>query len=176
MGPTFSPYGYQPFYNPMATPQQRLAEMEQQHSQFVQNQNGMNSQMPNMAMNQNFMKCRAVTSVDEAKAAMIDLDGSIHVFTDIANRKIYTKQINLDGTATLNTYVLDDPLKVTESEATGKVEEIDLSAYVQQKDLEDVCQLFNTQIDALEDRMKGYDRAIQMMQEKAAPAAKGGKK
>lgn len=77
------------------TPQQRLAEMEQQYPQFAPNNQG-----------QNFIKCRAVTSIDEAKASIIDLDGSINVFTDIGNKKIYTKQINLDGTATLKTYVL----------------------------------------------------------------------
>lgn len=47
-----------------------------------------------------------MTSYDEAKAAMIDLDGSIYIFPDINNRVIYTKQINLDGTASLNTYTL----------------------------------------------------------------------
>ena len=52
------------------------------------------------------LKGRAVTSYDEAKAAMIDLDGSIYIFPDINNRVIYTKQINLDGTASLNTYTL----------------------------------------------------------------------
>ena len=36
----------------------------------------------------------------------IDLDGSLWVFTDIGNQKIYTKQINNDGTATFKTYAL----------------------------------------------------------------------
>ena len=36
----------------------------------------------------------------------IDLDGSLWVFTDIGNQKIYTKQINNDGTATFRTYKL----------------------------------------------------------------------
>ena len=36
----------------------------------------------------------------------MDLDGSLNVFTDIGNKKIYTKQINVDGTASLNTYCL----------------------------------------------------------------------
>lgn len=53
-----------------------------------------------------YIKGRPVLSIDEAKASSIDLDGSLHVFTDIGNKKIYTKQLNLDGTATLNTYVL----------------------------------------------------------------------
>ena len=36
------------------------------------------------------------------------MEGSLHIFTDIGNKKIYTKQINLDGTATLNVYSLDN--------------------------------------------------------------------
>lgn len=55
---------------------------------------------------QNYLKCRPVSSVEEARAAQIDLDGSLFVFPDIANQRIYTKQINPDGTATLNTYTL----------------------------------------------------------------------
>lgn len=41
-----------------------------------------------------------------AKASIIDLDGSLFVFTDIANGCIYTKQILLDGSAELKTYIL----------------------------------------------------------------------
>jgi hypothetical protein len=61
---------------------------------------------------QNFLKGRPVVSIDEAKASQIDLDGSLHVFTDIGNGRIYTKQINpLTGTAILNIYTLtkDEP-------------------------------------------------------------------
>ena len=52
------------------------------------------------------MKGRPVLSIEEAQASQIDLDGSVHVFTDIGNKKIYTKQFNMDGTATLKTYIL----------------------------------------------------------------------
>lgn len=99
--PGMMPYTQMP-YNPMMNAQQRLAQMEQQYPQFAQQQQTP-MQQP-MAQQPAFVKCRAVTSFDEAKAAMIDLDGSLHVFTDIGNGKIYTKQINLDGTATLNVY------------------------------------------------------------------------
>lgn len=70
----------------------------------------------------NYIKGRPVVSIEEARASQIDLDGSMYVFTDIGNKKIYTKQINLDGTATLNTYVLVEedvaaaPEYVTKSE------------------------------------------------------------
>ena len=50
------------------------------------------------------IKGRPVSSLEEARAMSIDFDGSIFYFPDLANRRIYTKQINLDGTATLNVY------------------------------------------------------------------------
>ena len=55
---------------------------------------------------QPYLKGRLVSSLEEARATSIDFDGSIFYFPDLANRKIYTKQINLDGTATLNMYEL----------------------------------------------------------------------
>ena len=61
------------------------------------------AEMPQMPT---IIKGRPVLSLDEARAAQIDFDGSVHVFTDIGNKKIYTKQFNPDGTATLKTYVL----------------------------------------------------------------------
>lgn len=51
-----------------------------------------------------FLKCRPVSSKEEAMASQIDLDGSLWVFTDVGNGKIYTKQINNDGTATFKAY------------------------------------------------------------------------
>ena len=47
-----------------------------------------------------------VSSIEEARASLIDFDGSIFYFPDLANKRIYTKQINIDGTATLNVYEL----------------------------------------------------------------------
>lgn len=52
------------------------------------------------------IKGRPVSSIEEVKAASIDFDGSIFFFPDLANKKIYTKQINLDGTSTLHVYEL----------------------------------------------------------------------
>lgn len=57
----------------------------------------------------NYIKGRPVVSIDEAKASQIDLDGSLYVFPDLGNKKIYTKQINLDGTATFNVFELAAP-------------------------------------------------------------------
>ena len=87
--PQQPPYYYQP----------QVQQRPQMPSQPMQ----METQTP---MPQNFLKGRPVVSIEEARAAQIDLDGSLHIFTDIGNKKIYTKQINLDGTATLNVYQL----------------------------------------------------------------------
>lgn len=165
--PVMPPYGgYPQNFNPITGPQQRLAELEQQYMNQTQQAN------PQTAQGPMFLKGRAVTSFDEAKAALIDLDGSLHVFTDIGNGCIYTKQINLDGTATLKTYRLDTPQEAQKSPETNEKETIDLSSYVQHKDLENVCQTFNMQFDSLEDKLKSYDMALQQL----AAEKKGGSK
>lgn len=53
------------------------------------------------------LKGRPVSSFEEARVAQIDLDGSISIFPDLGNKKIYTKRINADGTAAIHTYSLD---------------------------------------------------------------------
>lgn len=55
-----------------------------------------------------FLKGRLVSSIEEARAQTIDFDGSVFYFPDLANHRIYTKQINLDGTSTLNMYELTE--------------------------------------------------------------------
>lgn len=83
------PYGYNPYM-----PQQPY-----------QNQNFQQQQMqPQQNQIQNNIKGRAVSSIDEARAAMIDLDGSVSIFPDVANKRIYTKQIGLDGAAQFDIY------------------------------------------------------------------------
>ena len=57
---------------------------------------------------QSTLKGHPVSSLEEARAMSIDFDGSVFFFPDLANKKIYTKQINTDGTATLNMYELVD--------------------------------------------------------------------
>lgn len=90
------------------------------------------------------INCRPVSSYDEAKASMIDLDGSLFVFTDVANKKIYTKQIMLDGTAELKTYVLEDNQnKMQEQQAQQN------NMYVLRKDFEDVIKSMKQRIEEL---------------------------
>lgn len=63
-------------------------------------------QIPMTMPIQQGLKGRPVASVEEARAASIDFDGSIFYFPDIANNCIYTKQINMDGSASINVYEL----------------------------------------------------------------------
>lgn len=52
-----------------------------------------------------FLKGRPVSSREQASAAQIDLNGSLWVFTDVGNERIYTKQILPDGTSKFRVYV-----------------------------------------------------------------------
>ncbi len=47
---------------------------------------------------------RPVSSIEEVRAFPIDFDGSVFYFADVANKRIYTKQINLDGTVNISLY------------------------------------------------------------------------
>lgn len=64
------------------------------------------SQFMNRQPNPIILKGRPVSSIEEVRSMPIDFDGSIFYFPDLANNKIYTKQINLDGTASLCMYEL----------------------------------------------------------------------
>ena len=69
------------------------------------------------------LKGRLVSSLEEARATSIDFDGSVFYFPDLANKRIYTKQINMDGTASLYVYELrETPI---ENEASGFVPSVE---------------------------------------------------
>ena len=70
------------------------------------------------------LKGRLVASLEEARATSIDFDGSVFYFPDLANKRIYTKQINMDGTASLCIYELREyPIQKEESgQSTPSVE------------------------------------------------------
>ena len=97
-------YGMTPYQQQLA--QGRMNQTEQQYGTYQPN----NYQMQNVQQmgTMQVLKGRPVSSYDEAKASMIDLDGSLFVFPDVANKRIYTKQIMLDGSAELKVYVLKD--------------------------------------------------------------------
>lgn len=71
-----------------------------------QTQNNFGKQMASTSPQMFGLKGRQVASIEEARATSIDFDGSIFYFPDLANKRIYTKQIMPDGTAQLNLYEL----------------------------------------------------------------------
>lgn len=101
-------------------------QMPFQQNQMEQLQNQYNALYQQQAQPQ-IIKGRPVSNYDEAKAAMIDLDGSLFMFPDVANKKIYTKQIMLDGTAELKTYVLQE-----QNSSNGYVTQSDLKIAMNQ--------------------------------------------
>ena len=72
---------------------------QQQYNRPMQYQN-------NWMMSQPNPQVRPVSSVEEVRASPIDFDGSVFYFPDIANKRIYTKGVNLDGTVSINVYEL----------------------------------------------------------------------
>ena len=77
------------------------------------------------------LKGRPVSSFEEARVAQIDLDGSLSIFPDLGNQKIYTKRINPDGTAALQTYSLDTqiaPVEATSQDYVTQSEFAELKA------------------------------------------------
>lgn len=66
-----------------------------------------NSPLPNIYSQQSnqFLKCRPVSSREEAIAAQIDLDGSLWVFINLNNEQIYTKKVLPDGTSQFKSYI-----------------------------------------------------------------------
>lgn len=126
---------YAPNYN-----QNNYPYLQNNQNRFM-NEQAYNYQNYVNQMQQNLIKGRAVTSIDEVKGSMIDLDGSLFVFPDIGNNKIHTKQINLDGTATIRTYVL---------ELENKKEE---KQYIEKGEFENIVNKMNERINQLQNKI-----------------------
>lgn len=127
-------YNVSPYQQPYA--QNRMNQIEQQYGVYQ------NYQPVHQQAQQQIIKGRPVSSYDEAKASMIDLDGSLFVFPDVANKRIYTKQIMLDGSAELKTYELKEMPIVGEQ----KQEITDSEKYVLRKDFEQAISGIQKQI------------------------------
>ena len=83
----------------------------------------------NMINQQPIPQVRPVSSIEEVKASSIDFDGSVFYFPDLANKRIYTKQINVDGTASLLMYELketpiEQPIFVTREEFENTITQL----------------------------------------------------
>ena len=101
-------------YYPQQIPNQQVAQQQPQY------------QVPGylrQAPPQVTLKGRLVSSLEEARATSIDFDGSVFYFPDLANKRIYTKQINMDGTASLYVYELRElPIEEEKSSFVPSVE------------------------------------------------------
>lgn len=69
----------------------------QQYSRYI-------PQQPLMPQQMSILRGRPVSSLEEVRAAAVDFDGIVTYFPDLAHGCIYTKQCNMDGTASLNLY------------------------------------------------------------------------
>lgn len=96
-----SQYTYNGMYNPMYNNGNMTNGM-------------MNNGYNNRFNNQNYsvINGKNVNSIDEVKSDIIPLDGTVSVYPDILNGKIYTKQLNLEnGMTVVRTYVLNNDKK-----------------------------------------------------------------
>ena len=89
----------------------------------------------------NYIKGRPVVSIDEARASQIDLDGSLYVFPDLGNKRIYTKQINMDGTASFNIFELKE-------DCANPVETAPTQPYVTHDELNTILEQFKESLNA----------------------------
>lgn len=97
---------------------------------------------PNTAPYHN--RIRPVSSLEEVRGSAIDFDGSVFYFPDTANKTIYTKQINLDGTALINMYVMQ------EIPVTPRPDQL-AAAYVSKEEFQNTISLLLEEIE----KMKG---------------------
>ena len=96
-------------------PQQTQVAQQQPQYQY---QNYLRQAPPQVTL-----KGRLVSSLEEARATSIDFDGSVFYFPDLSNKRIYTKQINMDGTASLYVYELRElPVEEENSSFVPSVE------------------------------------------------------
>ena len=140
-------YNMNPYQQQLA--QNRLNQMEQQYNgqMYQPNYQAQNNQQIGTQMQ--ILKGRPVSSFDEAKASMIDLDGSLFIFTDIGNKRIYTKQIMMDGTAELKTYVLEEQPNMMKEVKQNKND-----IYVLKSDFDRVMEQINHRIKSIVDGEK----------------------
>lgn len=79
------------------------------------------------------IKGRPVASLEEVRAAQIDFDGTVSVFPDLAHKRIYTKQIGIDGNPSLNIYeLIPQPTPVSSADVTNFVTKEELETALTQ--------------------------------------------
>ena len=115
-----------------------MYQTQQQYQNYYYPQNQQQMRYMNVQQQQSYaLRGRPVASIEEARASMIDFDGSIFYFPDLANNKIYTKQINLDGTSSLYIYE-----KLSPSSA-------EVPSYVSQEEFQNTINILLKEIEKL---------------------------
>lgn len=94
-------------YNPLQPQMERLNSMQnaygiQQQNQFQQ------QQIPQQQVQQPQHAVLPVSGIEEVKAHPTDMSGNLNYFIDNANKRIYTKQLNVMGVPEINTYTLNN--------------------------------------------------------------------
>ena len=125
--------GYNPYpggYNPIEANAQRIQQIAQQNPHLMQQyqqgypqgypQSAQAQQMQQAQQQQPALKGRAVTGIEEVRAAQIDFDGSLHIFPDSGGGRIYTKRIGSNGAGVYETYVLQAPEDVPQVAQTAQ--------------------------------------------------------
>lgn len=105
---------YQSNYNGIYTPQATVPQAPIAQAPIAQTQVQQPFARPPI---QPILKGKPVTSIDEVRATSVDFDGSISYFPDLANGKIYTKQINMDGTSKILMY---EPVEIPQPVMKGQ--------------------------------------------------------
>lgn len=150
------PYGgyQQPMYQQPYVPMNPMMTNEQRYQQIINANPQLASQLgiPQSMIQQQQpqtqpmiqLKGRPVTSIEEARAAQIDLDGSVHVFTDVANNRIYTKQLGLNGAAIFDVY---------ERQVQAQVPPSSTTPILSMQDLETMCNVLTNKVSVLESKL-----------------------
>ena len=109
----------------------------------------------NMMNQQPIPQVRPVSSIEEVKASSIDFDGSVFYFPDIANKKIYTKSVNMDGTVNINLYELSQ---------IKPADQANDSSYITREEFE---QVINNLIKTYEDKLQEMSQTTAQPQQQA---------
>lgn len=128
----YGAYSAPAVYAPPVSPQQQLAQMQQQMYPSYLQQPAQPVQVQQQGQSLP-VKGWAVASEDEARKAMIDLDGSVFVFPDFTNGCIHTKQIStVDFSPVFKTYRLVEASPAPQS--APEKPSVDLSGFVPRED------------------------------------------
>lgn len=133
---------------PMQNPQASWSSQPWGMPQYDNRVANVGSLVANVGMQQptsnkvSYLKSLPVTSVEEARAAMIDLDGSMYVFVNVGCGEIYTKQYNLStGSSDFQVYTKAIPVPKD-------------SPYVSKESLQVLEETFNSKLNKLSEELK----------------------